>query len=44
MGDRAYHAAYNSDTLSVEFEADYESGDLTITIEEEDCQSEIENV
>jgi len=41
---RAYHAAYNSDTFSVEFEADYESGDLTISVEEEDCQSEIENV
>ncbi|AKH98722.1 hypothetical protein [Halanaeroarchaeum sulfurireducens] len=31
---RAYHAAYSSDTFSVEFEADYETGDLTITVEE----------
>jgi len=30
---RAYHAAYNSDTFSVEFEADYESGELTISVE-----------
>jgi len=30
---RAYHAAYNSDAFSVDFEADYESGDLTITVE-----------
>ena len=29
---RAYHAAYNSDAFSVDFEADYESGDLTITV------------
>ena len=41
---RAYHAAYNSDTFSVEFEADYETGDLTISVNEEDCQSEFENV
>jgi len=30
---RAYHAAYDSDEFSVAFEADYESGDLTITVE-----------
>ncbi len=30
---RAYHAAYDSDAFSVDFEADYESGDLTITVE-----------
>jgi hypothetical protein len=30
---RAYHAAYDSDEFSVDFEADYESGDLTITVE-----------
>ena len=30
---RAYHAAYDSDAYSVDFEADYESGDLTITVE-----------
>ena len=41
---RAYHAAYNSDTFSVEFEADYETGDLTISVDEEDRQSEFENV
>jgi hypothetical protein len=29
---RAYHAAYNSDAFSVDFEADHESGDLTITV------------
>ncbi|MDS0300969.1 hypothetical protein NDI76_19670 [Halogeometricum sp. S1BR25-6] len=40
---RAYQAAHNSDTFSVEFEADYESGDLTISVEEEDRQSEFEN-
>ena len=28
---RAYHAAYDSDAFSVDFEADYASGDLTIT-------------
>ncbi len=41
---RAYHAAYNSDTFSVEFDADYETGDLTISVDEEDRQSEFENV
>ena len=30
---RAYHAAYESDAYTVDFEADYESGDLTITVE-----------
>ncbi|MDS0301168.1 hypothetical protein NDI76_20740 [Halogeometricum sp. S1BR25-6] len=40
---RAYRAAYNSDRFSVEFEADYETGDLTISVDEEDCQSEFEN-
>ena len=30
---RAYHAAYDSDAFTVDFEADYESGDLTITVE-----------
>ena len=30
--------------FSVEFEADYEGGDLTISVDEEDCQSEFENV
>ena len=30
---RAYHAAYDSDAFSVDFETDYESGDLTITVE-----------
>jgi len=29
---RAYHAAYESDGFAVDFEADYESGDLTITV------------
>ena len=29
---RAYHAAYDSDAYIVDFEADYESGDLTITV------------
>ena len=29
---RAYHAAYDSDAFSTDFEADYESGDLTITV------------
>lgn len=33
---RAYHAAYESDAFAVEFEADYESGDLTITAERAD--------
>lgn len=31
---RAYHAAYETDTFVVDFEADYESGDLTIIVEE----------
>jgi hypothetical protein len=30
---RAYHAAYDSDAFTVDFEADYASGDLTITVE-----------
>jgi len=30
---RAYHAAYDSDAFSVDFEADYASGNLTITVE-----------
>ena len=30
---RAYHAAYESDEFVVDFEAGYESGDLTITVE-----------
>jgi hypothetical protein len=30
---RAYHAAYESDAFSVDFDADYESGNLTITVE-----------
>lgn len=30
---RAYHAAYDSDAYTVDFEADYESGNLTITAE-----------
>ena len=30
---RAYHTAYDSDTFTVDFEADYASGDLTITVE-----------
>jgi len=30
---RTYHAAYDSDAFTVNFEADYESGDLTITVE-----------
>ena len=29
---RAYHAAYDSDAFTVDFEADYESGNLTITV------------
>jgi hypothetical protein len=33
---RAYHAAYDSDAFTVDFEADYESGDLTITVERVD--------
>jgi len=31
---RAYHAADESDAFTVAFEADYETGDLTITVEE----------
>jgi microcystin-dependent protein len=31
---RAYHAAYKSDGFMVSFEADYATGDLTITVEE----------
>jgi len=31
---RAYHAAYESEAFAVDFEADYKSGDLTITVEE----------
>jgi len=30
---RAYHAAYEADGFTVDFEADYESGDLTITVD-----------
>jgi len=30
---RAYHAAYESEAFTVDFEADYETGDLTITVE-----------
>ncbi len=33
---RAYHAAYSSDAFSVDFEADYESSNLTITVERTD--------
>ena len=33
---RAYHAAHESDAFAVDFEADYESGDLTITVERAD--------
>ncbi|ELZ33270.1 hypothetical protein [Halorubrum tebenquichense] len=29
---RAYHVAYDSDAYVADFEADYESGDLTITV------------
>ncbi|WP_254547333.1 hypothetical protein [Halomarina pelagica] len=31
---RAYHAASESDAFTVDFEADYDSGDLTITVEQ----------
>ena len=31
---RAYHAAYEADAFVVSFEADYETGGLTITVEE----------
>ena len=30
---RAYHVAYDSDAYTVGFEADYESGNLTITVD-----------
>lgn len=30
---RAYHAAFDSDAYIVDFKADYESGNLTITVE-----------
>jgi len=30
---RAYHAAYDSDAFTVDFEANYESGDLIITVD-----------
>jgi len=33
---RAYHAAYEADAFAVDFEADYASGDLTITVERAD--------
>ncbi len=33
---RAYHAAYEADAFAVDFEADYGSGDLTITVERAD--------
>ena len=33
---RAYHAAYDSDAYTVDFETDYESGDLTITVDRAD--------
>jgi len=33
---RAYHAAYDSDAYTVDFEADYESGNLTITVDRAD--------
>lgn len=33
---RAYHAAYEADAFTVNFKADYESGDLTITVERAD--------
>ncbi|CDK39170.1 hypothetical protein [Halorubrum sp. AJ67] len=33
---RAYHAAYDSDAFNVDFEADYESGDLTISVDRAD--------
>ena len=31
---RAYHAAYDSNALAVDFEVDYETGDPTTTVEE----------
>jgi len=33
---RAYHAADDSDAYVVDFEADYESGDLTVTVDRPD--------
>ena len=33
---RAYHTAYEADAFAVDFEADYESGNLTITVERTD--------
>lgn len=33
---RAYYAAYKADAFTVDFEADYETGDLTITVEQAD--------
>jgi hypothetical protein len=33
---RAYHAAYEADAFAVDFDADYELGDLTITVERAD--------
>jgi hypothetical protein len=33
---RAYHAAYDSDAYIVDFDSDYESGDLTITVDRAD--------
>jgi len=33
---RAYHAAYESEAFTVDFVADYESGDLTITVKRAD--------
>jgi len=33
---RAYHAAYEADGFSIDFEADYESGNLTITVDRAD--------
>ena len=33
---RAYHAAYDSDAFTIDFEADYESGNLTITVDRAD--------
>lgn len=33
---RAYHTAYKSDAFALDFEADNESGDLTITVERAD--------
>ena len=33
---RAYHAAYEADAFTVDFEADYAAGDLTITVERAD--------